>query len=204
MHLPVTEQPIFDRPEPTWEVAEIFPAQGQWSEQEYFDLKGNRLIEYSGGVVEVLAMPTMQHQRLVAYLFMALNACITARQLGTALFSPFRIKLWEAKYREPDVMFMHADHEARMHEQYWDGADLVMEVVSEDDRRRDLEIKRFEYARAGIPEYWIVDPQLERISVLTLAEDRYRVHGEYGAGQNAASSILDGFEVPVSAVLAIR
>ena len=52
---------------------------------------------------------------------------------------------------------MLAEHADRMAEEYWRGADLVMEVVSggEDDRRRDLETKVAEYARARIPEYWI-------------------------------------------------
>jgi Uma2 family endonuclease len=50
----------------------------------------------------------------------------------------------------------------RVTDEYWEGADLVMEVVSshDEDRRRDLVVKREEYARAGIAEYWIVDPEL--------------------------------------------
>jgi Uma2 family endonuclease len=92
-----------------------------------------------------------------------------------------------------------AENVARLGEDYADGADLVMEVLS-DDRRRDLDTKRKEYARAGIREYWIVDPQEERITVLRLSGKRFVVHGRRGRGERAASALLAGFEADVAAV----
>ncbi len=85
---------------------------------------------------------------------------------------------------------------------YPDGADLVIEVVSSDleSRRRDLEIKPKEYARAGIPEYWIVDPQSKHIQILTFEVDRYVLTGEYVAGSMTESRELDGFRVAVDQV----
>jgi Uma2 family endonuclease len=81
-------------------------------------------------------------------------------------------------------------HSEQRHDAYWEGADLVMEVVSDADRRRDVETKRFEYARAGIPEYWIVDPSELRITVLHLTGDHYVVHGEFTPGGRASSALL--------------
>ena len=68
-----------------------------------------------------------------------------------------------------------------------------MEVVSQDDRRRDLEIKQREYAQAGIPEYWIVDPLDGRIIVLTLVDEKYEVHDQFEIGAEADSLLLTGF-----------
>jgi Uma2 family endonuclease len=113
-----------------------------------------------------------------------------------------RVQLWAGKFREPDVVFMRAENAARIGEPFWEGADLVMEVVSQDDRRRDLDIKRGEYAQAGIPEYWIVDPQGARITVLRLDGATYDVHGEFPAGTRATSHLLPGFGVDVTAALA--
>jgi Uma2 family endonuclease len=78
-----------------------------------------------------------------------------------------------------------------------------MEVVSgeAEDRHRDLVTKRRDYARAGIPEYWIVDPQEERMLVLRLAGKRYVVHGEFPKGTTAASVTLRGFTVDVTDAL---
>lgn len=68
--------------------------------------------------------------------------------------APFPIQLWANKFREPDVAFMLPPHLERCVGKYWDGADLVVEILSESHRTTDLETKRIEYARAGIPEYW--------------------------------------------------
>ena len=64
---------------------------------------------------------------------------------------------------------MSAENSSRRGNKFRSGADLVMEVVSDDaeSRERDLQQKREEYAAADIPEYWIVD-SLERVSVKTL------------------------------------
>jgi Uma2 family endonuclease len=85
-----------------------------------------------------------------------------------------------------------------------DGVDLAMEVVSrgEEARERDLETKRVEYAAAKIPEYWIVDPELETITVLRLEGDTYSVHSVFATGTRATSTLLQGFEVEVDKVFA--
>jgi Uma2 family endonuclease len=89
-----------------------------------------------------------------------------------------------------------------MGEDFWEGADLVMEIVSEgaESRRRDFIDKRREYAQGKIPEYWIVDPQEQRITVLRLNGSEYIVHGEFAPGQIATSALLPGFVADVAAV----
>jgi Uma2 family endonuclease len=190
-------------PEPTWEVAYLFPAQGAWDEEDYLALDGNHLVEFSNGVLEVLPMPTTSHQMIVFYLARLLLAFTTSRDLGTVLLAPLPVRLWHRKFREPDVVFMSKEHADRLGEQFWTGADLVMEVVSGEgkDRDRDLVTKREEYARAGIAEYWLIDPREERLTVLRLARKRYVVHGEFGKGLTASSHLLPGFTVDVSEVL---
>jgi Uma2 family endonuclease len=190
--------------EPEWEVARLFPPRGEWSEDDYLDLDTNRLVEFSNGRLEVLPTATQSHQLIVGFVFQALCAFVDPRALGIALFAAMPIRLWQRNFREPDVLFMLAEHATRGHERYWDGADLVMEVVSPDrkSRQRDYETRRREYARARIPEYWIVDPQEERILVLVLEGDAYQVHGDFRRGTAATSLLLPGFSVPVDAVLA--
>ena len=79
-------------------------------------------------------------------------------------------------------------------------ADLVMEVVSEENRPHDIEKKRGEYARAGIPEYWAVDAEEETITVLVLKsrQKTYTVHGRFVKGTRARSKLLQGFSVDVT------
>lgn len=187
--------------EPAWEVAYLFPPQGTWSEEEYLTLQTNHLIEFSHGYLEVLPMPTEAHQFIVAYLYHRLSAFLRQyRPKAMVLFAPLPVRLWAGKYREPDVVLMLAEHADRRHQQYWEGPDLVMEVVSSEYRRHDLETKRREYAQAGIPEYWIVDPDEEQITVLTLKGKRYAAHGVFEQGMVARSALLAGFEVAVDEV----
>jgi Uma2 family endonuclease len=190
-------------PEPAWDIARLFPDQGYWSEDDYLELDTNHLVEFTDGHIEVLPMPKTSHQRIVQYLSNALSTFATSRDLGTALFAPLRVRLRKNKYREPDVVFMLAEHADRIGEDYWDGADLVMEVVSADpeSRERDLERRRKDYAEAGISEYWIVDPQERKITVLKVTGKGYAVHGEYGVGARAESVLLPGFGVEASDAL---
>ena len=194
----------------TWEIAQLAPNrgaglslppdQGHWSEEEYLSLDTNRLIEYSHGQLEVLPMPTFSHQRLVAFLYRSLMGFIEERGLGVVMFAPLRIQLWSGKYREPDLVFMATEHADRLGEQYWRGADLVMEIVNPDDPQRETVTKRREYAQAGIPEYWIVDPADMSINVLTLRGREYALHGEFVSGETTTSILLDQFTVDVATV----
>jgi Uma2 family endonuclease len=187
---------------PAWDIATIFPDQGDWTEADYLLLPGKHLVELSDGKVEVLSMPSERHQRMVIFLLTLLRAFVSANKLGQVLVAPFRISLRPGKMREPDIMFMFTQHFHRRHEQFWEGADLVMEIVSPDDPERDTVIKRAEYAQAGIPEYWLVNPLDETISVFGLAQGErvYREHGVYKPGQVAVSQLLEGFNVDVTTV----
>jgi Uma2 family endonuclease len=189
-----------DVPEPTWEIAHLFPAQGHWTEEEYLALNTNYLVEFSDGVVEVLPMPTHIHQRIAAVLYDALSLFVKTFQLGLVMFAPLRIQVRPGKYRQPDIVFMLEEHYERCGDEYWSYADLVMEIVSPDDPRRDLETKRIEYAKAGIPEYWIIDPRQRRILVLRLEGDQYAVHGDFGEGHHATSALLTEFTISVDEV----
>ena len=66
-------------------------------------------------------MPTVLHQRILKFLFNALQAFVTAQNLGEVLFMGVRVRLWEGKYREPDVVFLRAEHASRVTDDYWEG-----------------------------------------------------------------------------------
>jgi Uma2 family endonuclease len=97
---------------------------------------------------------------------------------------------------------LHKDHFHARHNRVWDGADLVMEVVSDDvkDRARDYKKKLADYAEARIAEYWNIDPETQRVLVHRLERDRYAIHGEFMPGQQATSALLDGFVIDVAAL----
>lgn len=179
----------------------LAPLQGHWTEEQYLLLtdQTSHLVEFADGYVEVLPMPTDSHQVILRFIFLALHAFLSPHG-GVVLFAPLRVRIREDKFREPDIILLLDGKDARRQERYWLGADLVVEVVSDDAPERDLRDKRLDYAEAGIPEYWIVNPTNETILVLRLDGKRYSESGVFHRGENAASRLLNGFTVPVSDV----
>jgi Uma2 family endonuclease len=186
--------------EPAWRIALLFPPQGHWTEADYLALDAGRLVEFERGCVEVFDMPSKEHQRIVQYVYRMLFAYVEAGALGEVFVAPLPVRLWEQKYREPDVVFVaqgRTDYQG-----YPEGADLVVEVVSDDaaSRRRDLVTKRNEYSRAGVPEYWMIDPQERKVTVGNLRGGVYEAR-EFGDGEIARSIYLPGFELNIAAIL---
>jgi Uma2 family endonuclease len=177
-------------------VLDILPAQGQWSEEAYLWLTDHttRLIEFTDGYIEVLPIPTDAHQTLVLFLYELLVAFLRPRR-GKVLVAPLRLKIRDRKYREPDILLVASACDPRRQNRFWLGADLVVEVVSPDKPERDLIDKRTDYAEARIPEYWIVNPQSETVTILRLEATAYVEHGVFGRGSEATSVVLDGFTV---------
>lgn len=175
-----------------------------WSEEEYLGLDTNRLVEFSNGYLKILGYPTCSHQEIAGYLLLQLSQFVKNGRIGRVLFGAFPVRLSKGEYRTADIVFMSKEHAARQFERFWDGADLVIEVLSHRaaERRHDLVTKRREYARAGISEYWIVDPKNSEITVLRLGKQRYIVAGKYGSKEQAQSVLLPGFEVNVASALA--
>jgi len=195
---------ITRKPEPTYTVAELFPPQGQWTDQEYLSLNTNRLIELSDGNLEVLEMPTPFHQLVVVRLITALYTFVTQHRLGHVLVAPLRVRLWPGRFREPDLVFMSAAHADRITSKYWGVPDLAVEVISLDDPDRDRIAKKAEYAQAGIPEYWILDPEEKTLEVYLLPaeEEEYQLSQTLGIHDSLASAQLPGFELILAELFA--
>jgi len=198
----ILERVYATKGQPAWEIAHLFPAQGEWSVADYLALDTNHLVEFSDGYIEVLPLPSPAHQRIVLFLYRILWAFVTEHQLGEALTAPLPVELWSKKFREPDIIFIAKEKLAHQSTKYWRNVDLVIEVVSPDKPARDYQDKRAEYAQAGIPEYWIVDPQQRVVVVLVLHEGDYQTHGEFKTGTQATSVLLNGFALPVAEVFA--
>jgi Uma2 family endonuclease len=198
---PVSELPT--APTPEWKdvLEDLLPRQGQWSEEEYLVLTGerNRLVEFTDGFLEVLPMPTAKHQAILAFLFLAFHKFVEPRG-GKVLFAPLRLRVRPGKFREPDLLLLLSAKDPRGQDRFWEGADLVLEIVSEDKPERDLVDKRADYAEARIPEYWIINPKSEVISVLRWQGDAYQEAGIYRRGESADSTLLPGFSLAAAAV----
>lgn len=180
---------------------EALPAQGRWSEEDYLWLtdRTRRPLEFSDGAIEVLPMPTDQHQ-VILFLLAQLFAGPIQPRGGVVLFSPLRLRVRPGKFREPDILILRDARDPRRQNRYWLGADLVVEIVSADKPERDLVEKRQDYAEARIPEYWIVNPLNETIAVLVLRDGVYVDRGPFVRGTRATSALFPDVSIEVNAV----
>jgi len=179
--------------------------QGMWSVEQYLALTAqtNRLLEYTDGVIEVLPIPTDKHQSISLFLLLCFLAFVRPRG-GVAFYAPLRLEIRPGKFREPDLLILMRSDDPRRQNDYWRGADLVVEIVSPDNPARDLEEKPRDYAEAGIPEYWIVNPLDETVTVLTLSAGSYAEYGVFRRGDEARSKLLDGLTVRVDQIFDAR
>ena len=134
--------------------------------------------EWVNGEVIVHMPPTETHQALLGFLFSFLRLFADMLGMGRLLVAPFEMKLGpRGSARQPDILFVSTEHLDRLTSQRLNGpADLVIEIVSNDSVRRDRFDKLLEYGRAGVREYWVIDPRpgKQRADFLQLDET-----GEY-------------------------
>lgn len=72
--------------------------------------------------------------------------------------------------------------------------DWIIEIVSPSSIRMDYFIKLFKYRTAGVKEYWIVDPEKNRVTVYNFVHDTIE---EYLLGEEVPAGIYEGFKVKV-------
>lgn len=113
---------------------------------------------------------SIRHVLIVGFLNAVLSIYARRRGLGVVLGPEFAIRFGTPpRIRVPDLLFVAAARFAIITGHYVDGVpDLAVEVVSPDSLARDWREKYYEYAAAGLREYWVIDPMAERMEAYTL------------------------------------
>ena len=120
------------------------------------------LAEWVNGKVIMTSLASLRHQLIAQFLGRILAGYVEIGHLGIVVSAPFQMKL-EQSGREPDVLFVAEAHRDRLHATYLDGsAELVVEILSPESVGRDRGEKFYEYERAGILEYWLIDDAAQR------------------------------------------
>ena len=189
--------------EPAWEAAYFLPVQGSWSEEDFLKFHTNRMAELVNGRLEILPMPTLKQQRILIWLFDAFRNTVSDQPKATVSLAPLPTRLFPGTIREPDLLYIAPENAPGPDVEYPSHIDLALEIVSpgKDARQRDYEDKRADYARAGVSEYWIVDPQENQVTVLVLQDGTYVDHGIFRIGDIASGLLLPELSIDVRAML---
>jgi Uma2 family endonuclease len=150
----------------------------------------------------VTPSPATVHQRLVGRLYRALGNFLEVSHLGEAFVAPFDVVLSNHDVVEPDVLVILNDQLDVLTDEHVRGAPaIVVEILSPGTRRRDETLKRDLYARAGVREYWMVDPGREAVTICRRSEPGVLVTTATlatSAGDALASPLLPEFVLPLS------
>ena len=172
--------------------------------EDYLNTPEGERYELLDGELVMVPSLSMRHQELAARLFVAVYVFVQEHSLGKCYDAPTDVEFWNGNEKEvvqPDILFVSAEREHILTEANVQGApDLVVEVLSPSTESRDRGYKRDLYARHGVGEYWLVDPDARTVTVLRLGDGEYETAGTYQPGQALASPTLEGLTIDLNEV----
>ena len=181
---------------------------------DYLLLPDEKRAEIIGGDLIMEPTPGYGHQLVVKNLVKLLDRHVGLLKLGVIIPSPIDVILSEEDVVLPDVIFIARERYHIIRKKIHAAPDLAVEVISTRHAARDRELKMKLYARYGVKEYWMVDPDSGTVEVYSLRRGLpweagarsktvyYEVHGMFGPGSTITSRVLKGFEAATDEVFA--
>lgn len=143
------------------------------------------------GELVMVPSPTTYHQRISWNLERILGDFISRHDLGFIYDAPLDVVFSEEDVAQPDIFFISKERSGIITKDNIQGApDLIVEILSPTTAERDRSYKRTLYARHGVQEYWIVDPENKSIEVMALQEKGFETVQIYKVGQSLNSPLL--------------
>ena len=164
-------------------------------------------IEIINGEAVMMAPPSRIHQKVSVAITAQLYNFLEGKKCEVYP-APFGVRLFEEDGDSPDDVdtMVEPDISVICDRGKLDGKgckgapDMVVEILSPSTRRHDRLVKLGLYQRAGVREYWIVDPDNRSVQVLTLADGLLLPHEDYGREDVAKVNVLDGCFIELSKV----
>jgi Uma2 family endonuclease len=152
----------------------------------------------------VTPSPNMKHQQLLGTLHGLIWSYLQTRPIGRIFFAPFDVVFSMFDVVEPDLLYLSNERAAKVltADNVKGTPELVVEIASKSTRKRDETIKRRLYERAGVSEYWIVDPVSDAIRVYRRENDRFGLPLELSreAGDVLTTPLLPGLDLPLARI----
>jgi Uma2 family endonuclease len=153
----------------------------------------------------VTPSPNTKHQRISINLTVLIGGWLERNPIGQLFHAPFDVVFSNFDVVEPDLLYMSNARAAEvLTAKHVRGVpELVVEIGSPRTRKRDETVKRRLYERAGVSEYWVVDPEIDRIRVYRRQAEGFGRVEELSAdaGDILVTPLLPGLEIPLSRTL---
>lgn len=140
-----------------------------------------KIHEIIDGEHYMIPAPETYHQTLSRRIQFQLYTQIEERELGVVFNAPTDVQMSDIDVVQPDLIVILAARKSIISPSKVIGApDLVIEIISESMGRKDRELKLGLYQKAGVPEYWLVDPKSQQITVYRLIKSgQYESAGSF-------------------------
>lgn len=174
------------------------------SYEEFMEIyeKSTLRMELINGEIHLLASPSIHHQEILGRLHLIYNEYFTGKKCRVFL-APFDVHFKKKEIKDPDVMqpdiLVACDLENNVTEKgrYMGTPTLVLEILSESTRSKDMIDKLNTYMLSGVKEYWIIDTKNGNILIYNFEDyeiDRFK---GFEKGQIASSIVFKGLSVQV-------
>jgi len=153
------------------------------------------------GELEMSPSPNLRHHRIEARIYGGLKDFVHLHKRGEVFYAPVDVILSDEDVCQPDVFYVSEPRKSILALEGVRGApDLCVEILSPSNRNLDLETKRVVYARHGVIEYWIVDPENDSITIYRLQENSRTPLRILSSGDALETPLLPGFSLPLAAI----
>jgi Uma2 family endonuclease len=177
------------------------PESLRFTYEDYARLPDDRRYEVIDGELYLTPAPTPYHQIVKRRIEQRLLEHVEGHGLGEVLDAPCDVVLSRFDVLQPDIFFVSAGRLAVIGEKYIsDAPDLVVEVLSPGTRKRDRILKSKRYARFGVTEMWIADPDKKTIEVHANTGKSFVRQAVYAGHDVLRSPLLPGLEIPLARV----
>ena len=168
---------------------------------DYLKIPDEERYELIEGELYMVPAPDFSHQIISRNIEFLLWDFVKKHSLGIVVDAPVDVVLTPEDVLQPDILFISNERRHIITKKNVNGApDLVIEILSPSTQERDKIVKRGLYARHGVREYWIVDPEAKKVEVMIPGNKGFNLHGIFLLEDILSSPLIAGFSLPLKEV----
>jgi len=156
--------------------------------------------EIVDGELLVTPSPNLRHQRISRHVEFALLEYLKDHPIGELLYAPIDVILSDFDVLQPDLVFVLNEHRGVLKDWVRGAPDLVVEILSSTTAANDRGPKMKTYARFGVPECWLVDPDQRAVEIYRLVRGGYRLYRRFRGQETLSSPLLPDFALAVGPI----
>jgi len=173
-----------------------------WDEFRNMELDDNDpyIYELLNGIIVKRSAPSLLHQNAGDNLLTDIKIFLRQHPIGKAYSAPTDVEFDKHNAFQPDISFVSAERSFLYEDgDYIKGApDLIVEIISPGNVRRDRVDKKEICEQFAVREYWLIDPLSQTVEIYVMRDNAYQLHEFLEQNGKATSTVLKGFEVEIS------